>query len=152
MLVYYWNRDDHTKAFPEGFRMVAGDPNRNVSTLHVPDIDTSFRVGEEQGEAKNRERALGFNCLNYLSGKNEDFLFRHQFPDREKMRECVDGLRIEVAFPQCWDGKNVDSPDHKSHVRYPSFVQDGTCPEDFPVRLPGIVSLSTPDLVSELLT
>jgi hypothetical protein len=27
-------------------------------------------------------------------------------------------LGLSVAFPQCWDGVNLDSPDHISHVRY----------------------------------
>ena len=26
-------------------------------------------------------------------------------------------LRAEVFFPSCWDGVNLDSSDHKSHVR-----------------------------------
>ena len=31
---------------------------------------------------------------------------------------CVGGIRLIVTFPTCWDGKNVDSPDYKSHVAY----------------------------------
>lgn len=23
-----------------------------------------------------------------------------------------------MSFPTCWDGKNIDSEDHKSHVSY----------------------------------
>ncbi len=40
-----------------------------------------------------------------------------------------------VIFPQCWDGANLDSPDHKSHMAYPS---DGSCPADHPVALPEV--------------
>jgi hypothetical protein len=25
-------------------------------------------------------------------------------------------MRAETFFPSCWDGKNLDSADHKSHV------------------------------------
>lgn len=37
-----------------------------------------------------------------------------------------------VSFPQCWDGVNLDSPDHKSHMAYP----DNGCPASHPVALP----------------
>ena len=51
-------------------------------------------------------------------------------------------LHIEVFFPQCWDGTNLDSPDHKSHMSY--IVQDQSppfakhCPTTHPVPLPEI--------------
>jgi hypothetical protein len=45
-----------------------------------------------------------------------------------------------MAFPTCWDGVNIDSDDHMSHVSYDldggSF--DGRCPESHPVKLPKI--------------
>jgi hypothetical protein len=43
---------------------------------------------------------------------------------------------------RCWDGKNVDTPDHKSHVAYPSsgsFESTGPCPASHPVRLPQLM-------------
>lgn len=43
---------------------------------------------------------------------------------------------------RCWDGKNVDTPDHKSHVAYPSsgsFETTGPCPDSHPVRLPQLM-------------
>jgi len=46
---------------------------------------------------------------------------------------CPGGLRAQVYFPSCWDGQNLDSSDHKSHVAYP----DGSnCPSSHPVQLP----------------
>ena len=39
-----------------------------------------------------------------------------------------------VEFPQCWDGKNLDSADHKSHMAYP----DAGCPSTHPVAIPAI--------------
>lgn len=41
-----------------------------------------------------------------------------------------------MTFPSCWDGKRVDSPDHKSHMAYPSGVDVGKCPPTHPKRLP----------------
>jgi hypothetical protein len=48
---------------------------------------------------------------------------------------CPAGTRItmDITFPQCWDGVNLASPDHKSHVAYPS---GGRCPSSHPVATP----------------
>ena len=40
---------------------------------------------------------------------------------------------------RCWDGQNLDSPDHASHVAYPTsgtFESGGPCPPTHPVRIP----------------
>lgn len=36
-------------------------------------------------------------------------------------------------MPSCWDGTSLDSPNHKSHVSYPSN-NNGKCPSTHPVR------------------
>lgn len=41
---------------------------------------------------------------------------------------------VRVNFPQCWNGTQLDSPDHKSHMAY--INNDGTCPGTHPVLLP----------------
>ena len=65
---------------------------------------------------------------------------------------CVPGgdFVMEIDFPNCWDGVNLDSPDHKSHVvrteAYPvarSAEQGGRtfsrrCPASHPKQLPTI--------------
>ncbi len=46
---------------------------------------------------------------------------------------------LTISFPQCWDGVNLDSPDHKSHMAYPVYrnpPQRSTCPSTHPVMLP----------------
>ena len=42
---------------------------------------------------------------------------------------------------RCWDGKNLDSPDHSSHVTYSGGYASGggACPSAFPVKLPQIM-------------
>lgn len=52
------------------------------------------------------------------------------------IQNCPAGAELwqEIFFPQCWDGKNLDSPDHKSHMAYPSRG----CPSTHPVALPEI--------------
>ncbi|KAJ8122558.1 hypothetical protein ONZ43_g1278 [Nemania bipapillata] len=46
----------------------------------------------------------------------------------------------------CWDGKNLDSPDHKSHMAYSPGICNGgnclagaSCPQTHPVRVPGVM-------------
>lgn len=42
-------------------------------------------------------------------------------------------LTLKVSFPRCWDGINLDSADHRSHVVYPSGGSaGGTCPASHP--------------------
>ena len=48
---------------------------------------------------------------------------------------CPSGLRAQVFFPGCWDGKNLDSADHKSHMAYPDGIDNGICPSSHPVHL-----------------
>jgi len=50
-------------------------------------------------------------------------------------------LIMGIDFPQCWDGVNLDSPDHKSHMANPVNVKannTGNCPSTHPVAIPQI--------------
>ena len=49
-------------------------------------------------------------------------------------------LEVSMAFPTCWDGVNLDSADHESHVSYDveGGRFDGECPGTHPVKLPEI--------------
>ncbi|KAF5573947.1 WSC domain-containing protein [Fusarium pseudoanthophilum] len=115
MLVYYLQRSDPKDpeyekgllAFPEGFQMLAGNPHLR-----------SFKNTLEQ-------RAISYACLG-VSGPET-----HEIPPHN----CPNGLRAQVMFPSCWDGKNLDSPDHKSHMAYPDRVDSGVCPRSHPKRL-----------------
>ena len=44
-------------------------------------------------------------------------------------------LRLQIRFPDCWDGTNLDSADHKSHMAY---SRRGACPSTHPVGLAGL--------------
>jgi hypothetical protein len=102
--------------FPKGLRMIAGN---SKSTAPIPN-DAIWRIG-----------------LECVSGGG------HQ----TSIPSCAigDELNLAIIFPQCWDGKNLDSPDHQSHMAYPT----GTgCPSTHPVPLPEI-SLNTHYKISE---
>ena len=48
---------------------------------------------------------------------------------------CPAGSMLEsyLDFPHCWDGRNLDSADHKSHMAYPV---NNACPASHPVVVP----------------
>ena len=55
---------------------------------------------------------------------------------------CAQGrlIVVHIAFPQCWDGVNLDSPDHKSHMAESdlSLTTPNKCPLSHPVAIPSI--------------
>ncbi|KAF5376102.1 hypothetical protein D9615_007741 [Tricholomella constricta] len=123
----------YTSPFPDNFRMVSGDPN--LRTLDP----ISFA-----------QQAITFLCLDF-TGASRRF---NELPTGI----CPSGIRAQINFPSCWDGKvrpkinanpviltpwlnqNSDSPDHKSHVAFLSTGPDnGTCNDShFPLTIPRI--------------
>ncbi|QIN84212.1 DUF1996 domain-containing protein [Rubrobacter tropicus] len=55
-------------------------------------------------------------------------------------RRCESGvLAATVYFPDCWDGRNLDSADHRYHVEYADTTDGGRgCPGSHPVPLPSV--------------
>jgi hypothetical protein len=146
---YFLNHDSvpdpKIVAFPEGFRMIAGDSTRRNCTVNgqpcpFPDPDQSSwaQIGETS-QVDLQQRAIGFNCLHYNTNP-ESTLYRHFMPTKDFLDQtCTTGLRMELMFPSCWNGKDIDSHDHKSHVMYPDLVMTGTCPDGFKVKLPSLM-------------
>jgi hypothetical protein len=42
-------------------------------------------------------------------------------------------IELHVNFPDCWDGRRLDSPDHRSHMAY---SENWRCPTTHPVAVP----------------
>jgi hypothetical protein len=95
------------QAFPPGFRVVAGNSKATgPQGLKV----TYWNCGPLAGV---RPQATVPTC-----------------PNAGRM-----GLALHVAFPDCWDGVNLDSVDHVSHLAY---SMRGRCPADHPVAVPAV--------------
>ena len=125
--VYYLTNGKVT-AFKPGFRMIVGDPARRTSAENAKDP------------------SLTFSCLQNSMTRNS---YIRDFPKAF----CPGGIMISIRFPTCWDGKNTDSPDHKSQsvlmnlfssntptntfssVAYPS---GRACPTTHPVSVPQV--------------
>ncbi|MFE2757398.1 DUF1996 domain-containing protein [Actinosynnema sp. NPDC059335] len=99
-------RDDviaRIQPFPLGLRIVAGNAKATA-----PDASTISR----------------WSCLHAGHvGASKDFV------------NCPSGTMLEsyLDFPQCWNGRDLDSPDHKSHMAYPVNAE---CPSTHPVPVP----------------
>ncbi|KAF9016701.1 hypothetical protein BDZ89DRAFT_1094434 [Hymenopellis radicata] len=106
-----------TTPFPDDFRMISGTP-----TLRSYDASDPA------------QQAVSYLCLDYTAGSSTT---RHTgIPNMN----CPDGIRAQLNFPSCWDGKNADSDDHKSHVAFRSGGPDsGDCLDPkFPKSIPRI--------------
>jgi hypothetical protein len=110
--VYYRRGGDGSSQkvtpFPQGFRMIAGDPH---GTTAADAVHTGWFCRDD----KTKDNGPHFVA----------------FPD------CGAGRYLlgTIVFPNCWDGKNLDSADHKSHVTY---ATGGKCPAGHPVKVPQI--------------
>lgn len=121
--------------------MIAGDSLRRNYSEALGDVskpDPEKSIWAKLGQTSQpdlQQRAIGFNCLNYAKAP-EGSLSRHFLPDKAYLdANCADGVRFEHMFPSCWNGVDVDSPDHRSHVAYPDLVMTGNCPKSHPKRL-----------------
>jgi len=133
IVVYYktgtgpWMRDWHRankplvmQPMPQGLVMIAGD----ASNANPDKAEAAFSCFTDAPGAGHRAMGSSIPAC--------------------KPTEMV---RMRIDFPQCWDGKNLDSPDHRSHMAKPvewHADPDGQwdpshpfkCPSTHPVLLP----------------
>jgi hypothetical protein len=99
---------------PEGLRMVSGDAS-NATPGSI---------------------AARFKCNGGPNNSNDQY--------GSAIPNCDAGAEViqEIFFPQCWDGRNLDAPDHRSHmsyaVRQAQWPYAYACPSSHPVALPEI--------------
>lgn len=71
------------------------------------------------------------------------FYWRCGPTDSQGLIDCPTGskLTFEASFPSCWDGVNLDSANHRSHMSFNRVLgADGRfhCPASHPVRVPSM--------------
>ncbi|KAK8048224.1 hypothetical protein PG994_009954 [Apiospora phragmitis] len=119
VLVYYVSAaPGQITAFKPGFRMLVGDVNKRTAA----------------GGNKMQ------NCYRCYTGPNFGGDYSAPCADGRldtaalPTAACKGGIRSNILFPTCWDGKNLDSPNHQDHVAYPTsgpanFLSlGGACP------------------------
>lgn len=85
-------------------------------------------------DGAKRHQGLRWVCL---EDKNTRFPESPDFPSKP----CRGGIMQVHHFPSCWDGKNVDSPNHQDHMYNTAgeaFAVAGACPSSHPVRVPQV--------------
>jgi hypothetical protein len=91
--------------------------------------------------AYRRERAA-LRLLKFERDNREAALQAYLFGGGTSIPTCKPGatLGLHVLFPDCWDGRNLDSADHKSHMAYSYQARRGdndrVCPPSHPVLVP----------------
>ena len=106
---------DAIQPVPAGLRIIAG----TASTLPNQAQDSSI---------------VRWHCQSWGSDDATNPRFSASIP------ECLapDRVRMDIFFPSCWDGVNLDSEDHKSHMAYPisdEITGKIACPNSHPVAL-----------------
>jgi len=94
-------------------------------------------VGSPTSKGSQSNPGLRYTCL-------QDVMTR--FPETADFptKPCPAGIMAIHHFPACWDGKNLDSPNHIDHVAHPvdgpaSFTaMSGKCPASHPVKIPQV--------------
>lgn len=96
---------------PLGLKMIAG----NGAAMPGMEQDTSI---------------VRWHCQSWESSDATNPRWSTSIPECQ----APDRLRMDVFFPSCWDGVNLDSDDHKSHLAYPITTNDGMtmCPTEHP--------------------
>jgi hypothetical protein len=132
----YW-----TPSLMNGTAVVAGIPREQridayyaVLDKRTPVRSIPFGLRMVAGDAKaTRPQSLDivhYNCLRYPAGGQVT-------KSSAGIPTCPQGayLSAKITFPGCWNGRPLDSPDHKSHMAYPVR---GACPASHPVSLPSV--------------
>jgi hypothetical protein len=119
-LLAHYVRRTHARVapFPAGLKMIAGDMHarspqpRRVTSWSCGEGASGIEPRADPDDPGSRRGARIPTCDDLL-------LF----------------LRLRVDFPNCWDGRRLDSPNHRSHMAYSS---NGACPRSHPVEVPAL--------------
>lgn len=97
--------------FPKGLRILAGNPFNKSPT----------------------------DIVRFFCQTNPQFTNNIEGPDFNFDRSCNNGIKTEVAFPGCWNGKDLYKTDG-SHMSYTTRgLRDGACPVSHPIRVPTLL-------------
>jgi hypothetical protein len=153
-VLYFRARNGTFKRVPqsvsEGLRGIGGITVYYIPSTNNQSTVTAFKpgfrmlVGDAAANSPGPSRKVCHRCMP-VSGDNSNI--NCGSPDAQTLPTgfCVGGIRSIITFPTCWDGTNLDSPDHKSHVTYAtgSAANDvgptGSCPASHPVVIPQVM-------------
>jgi hypothetical protein len=123
---------DQMSAFPPGLKVVAGDAHatRPQSTRIVHWACASSETLRSEPLVKPPR-----SCADVPVKARKGFFKAcptcPSVPLQPRRTELH--LELHVNFPDCWDGKHLDSPDHRRHMAY---SRNYVCPPSHPIKVP----------------
>lgn len=95
------------------------------TTLQPFPIGLKIIAGNAKAATPDEAKQIKWSCLGAPDSSTGDFV---TCPADSK-------LELLVNYPDCWDGQNLDSADHQSHMAYSA---GGACPATHPVAVPAL--------------
>jgi hypothetical protein len=130
---FYYNLRgfDELRPFPAGLVMVAGNAH-----AHEPQSRrVTYWTCGGQGGVRTAPSSTAPTCSvirTQIRALVKSCPTCRLLPTQFKVRVKT-FLELHVNFPDCWDGKRLDSPDHMSHMAY---SRQYVCPSSHPVKVP----------------
>jgi len=95
---------------------------KNVAAIQPIPAGLRVIAGDSHATGPQSTSVVGWNC-----GVQGQTQYDHPI-------SCNSGQKVvlHLFFPNCWNGRDLDSADHRSHMAY---SHNGTCPAGFPVPI-----------------
>jgi hypothetical protein len=96
---------------------------QNFAKIRPLPADLKMIAGGSMASTKPQPTSvIGWNC-----GVQGQTLYNHPISCKESQK-----IVLHIFFPNCWDGKHLDSADHRSHMAY---SHNGSCPGSHPIAV-----------------
>jgi hypothetical protein len=103
---------------------------KSFSTKSVKNIPNGLKMiaGNSKSQSPQPEQMVYWEC---------ETPSHRALSHGSSIPSCAKGnnLKVRLNLPSCWDGFNLDSPDHKQHMAY---SKNNQCPVSHPVDLPHV--------------
>jgi hypothetical protein len=134
----YW----HPTLLVEG-RPVSGRINAYYDRGGLPTVqpfprELKLLAGDPMAERAQPASRIGFECVRPDAQAGLAPVTRPS----TAVPQCATGTQLagRVVFPNCWNGHDLDSADHKSHM---AFAKTGRCPASHPIAVPRLILVAT---------
>jgi hypothetical protein len=123
----------------QGYKVETCDLSADTAAYWAPSvmaadgtvIEPTLILAYYQAPQGEPVRALPQGLKMVAGGEDPDlfgFSCSDQGPYSQTPVDCDSKLVLHIVFPSCWDGVNLDSPDHRSHMSY-------SCDDAHPIRV-----------------
>ena|GEM_PF-1456355 len=100
---------------------------RDTKQLHAIPFGLKMLAGDMMATSPQNAGIAGFQCR--IEGRGAT-VKKQSLPPQCGSKALFE---MSVTFPNCWDGKNLDSSDHRSHM---SYASGSKCDPAHPVQIP----------------